>query len=206
VHRVNRENRHREREVFEDDFFSRPMESVFGRGGLGFGRSIFEDDPFFSHDSIMNDFMSRPFGSSYSNSSSSITRSGGPGGVYYSSTTTVSSANGVTETTHAVQDSRTGTEKVAVKRSIGDKSSTVEKVRDREGREQTTKRLENVMEDEERTFDQDWNHKSSHLPNWGRPHANGANSLMSSTRNNRSSVRAIENQPSRTRRTSSMNK
>ncbi len=166
------------RDVFEDDFFMRPLQSMLSRG-FGFGRSsFFDDDPFFS--SPLESMMA---GASIS-SSSVRTRSGSGGnGVYYSSTTTMTSANGVTETTHAVEDSRTGTQKVAVKRSLGDKSTTVEKVRDREGREQTTKKLENVTEQEEDQFDAEWQDKSSRLPSWGRHHLDATNSLMSSSRN-----------------------
>ncbi|KAL0487624.1 Mlf [Acrasis kona] len=172
-----------------------------------FGPSMmtrFFDDPFFSsgfgrtRGSSLSSMMNMPSMMSSFESSSS---GGGQGSVFYSSTTTTTSANGVSETTRSVKDSRSGTERIAVKRSINGKSATVEKVRDNRGREQTTKRLENMTEDDQDTFDGEWNRVSNELPSWGRRHVNASNALMSSGREQRQpSVQAINDRPSRSYR------
>lgn len=93
--------------------------------------------------------------------------SGGDNGfVSYSSSTTMTSRDGVTETSHRVSDSRTGTEKVSIKRQIGDRAHLVEKTRDRHGREQTFKHLENILPEEETEFDMQWTEQARDLPMW----------------------------------------
>lgn len=82
--------------------------------------------------------------------------------VCYSSTTTTTSSDGVTKTKRTVKDSRTGTEKVSVIKAVGDKRSVMEKIKDKEGREEITKRLENVTEEED--FEKEWKERSKSLP------------------------------------------
>ncbi len=101
--------------------------------------------------------------------------------VFYSSTTSITSANGVTEMKKAMKDSRTGTEKVSVQRKIGDKAITVEKVSDKTGREQTTKKLENVTEEDERNFEKEWFRVSGQLPQWYPSSSSASASLTASS-------------------------
>jgi hypothetical protein len=160
-------------DAIEEDFFGGSMLGGFGNVSRRMGRMMEEFERGFEND----------FGSSHSR--------GNNGRAFYSSTTTMSSANGVTETTHAVADSRSGTQKVEVKRSLGDKTHVVTKVRDREGREQTVKRLQNITDDDEETFDREWNNASTHLPSWGRRNTTHGRSLTDNIGTTGSRVRPI---------------
>ncbi|KAL9653073.1 hypothetical protein ABK040_006292 [Willaertia magna] len=171
--------------------------------------NFFDDDPFFSGsffsnaNSIFNrhsEMMKRmhnDFESMFERSSvgGDMLNNNNGRSVYYCSTTTTTSSNGVTETKRKVQDSRTGTERVTVKRQIGDKSCIIDKTKDREGREQNIKRLENVKEEEESLFEEEWKKKSEYLPRWGRFDRDDKYSLTNSIHHNNSKpkYKSLEN-------------
>eukprot|EP00817_Percolomonadidae_sp_ATCC50343_P007342 CAMPEP_0117424832 /NCGR_PEP_ID=MMETSP0758-20121206/5189_1 /TAXON_ID=63605 /ORGANISM="Percolomonas cosmopolitus, Strain AE-1 (ATCC 50343)" /LENGTH=141 /DNA_ID=CAMNT_0005208881 /DNA_START=431 /DNA_END=856 /DNA_ORIENTATION=- len=116
--------------------------------------SFFNDD---------DDFFGGSMMSSMSNMMQQM-QSMGPSsnGSYYSSTTTTTSSNGVTQTTHHMEDSRSGTKKSKIHRQIGDKAHTIEKTYNQDGTETETKHLSNIMEgDEEQDFENQWKNVQS---------------------------------------------
>ncbi|KAG2373618.1 hypothetical protein C9374_011907 [Naegleria lovaniensis] len=156
-------------------------------------RSIFDQDPFFSNpfghfSSLMQrtEDMFRHFDQNFERQMAM-----GDNVVCYSSTTTTTSSDGVTKTKRTVKDSRTGTEKVSVIKAVGDKRSVMEKTKDREGREEITKRLENVTEEEE--FEKEWKERSKSLPKF-RNHGSGASRyLANDSKSSRNKALAYEN-------------
>lgn len=128
---------------------------------------------------MMDRFFSRPPGfdgreggaassSSFFSSSSSF-GGGGSGGTFYSKTTTRTvGPGGVMEERSSEKDSRSLTERVSVKRKIGDKTHMIERTRDGSGREETIQQFENLPEEETNDFDQEWESQSRALPRWSR--------------------------------------
>lgn len=161
------ERNNRGRGGFHDDFF--------GNSGFGLGFGSMFRDPFFSDPFGNDDFfggglqgrigsMMREFDNmhnhmnSHMNSlmNSSMEQSRGSGnGKFYTKTQTFVSQNGVTQQTVQESDS-TGKKRVKVQRQIGDKGSEVETILDSSGNEVTTKRLNNMLEDEENDFEENW--------------------------------------------------
>lgn len=60
-------------------------------------------------------------------------------------------------------DSRDGTEKISVKRQLGNKSHEIKKIRTRDGVEQTVKTLNNIEEGEEEEFNREWENAAQSL-------------------------------------------
>lgn len=62
-----------------------------------------------------------------------------------------------------MKDSRDGTEKVSVKRQLGNKSHEIKKIKNRDGIEQTVKTLNNIEEGEEEEFNRQWEESARSL-------------------------------------------
>eukprot|EP00771_Trimastix_marina_P000323 gnl/Trimastix_PCT/1343.p1 GENE.gnl/Trimastix_PCT/1343~~gnl/Trimastix_PCT/1343.p1 ORF type:complete len:282 (-),score=9.35 gnl/Trimastix_PCT/1343:42-887(-) len=93
----------------------------------------------------------------------------GPGGVSYSQTTTQRMGpGGVVETQRSERDSRSGIERISVRRELGERSVQVSRERDAEGREQHTQHIENLRDSDLSAFDEEWRSAADRsLPSWG---------------------------------------
>lgn len=175
------------------------------------GGSMLQMDPFFSHGDPFES-MAHQFddffgmGSRHRQMMDSMMRMGDMmstmadnfggadnGFVSYSSSSSMTSRNGVTETSHRVRDSRTGTEKVSIKRQIGDRAHLVERTRDRHGREQTFKHLENIVPEEETEFDMQWSEQAQDFPMWNSSSSSSRVLGPSRERSSRNRPLAIDN-------------
>mmetsp|Transcript_1825 Transcript_1825/g.4086 ORF Transcript_1825/g.4086 Transcript_1825/m.4086 type:complete len:335 (+) Transcript_1825:38-1042(+) len=97
-------------------------------------------------------------GSSFSFSSSSVMAGGNgqPQVLYSSSSRTSLGPGGVLEHQEQVRDGRSGTERVTIKRGLGDRARTITKCRDAEGQEETIDCVDNIDEHEASQFDAEW--------------------------------------------------
>eukprot|EP00164_Ancoracysta_twista_P003799 GFYU01005094.1.p1 GENE.GFYU01005094.1~~GFYU01005094.1.p1 ORF type:complete len:280 (-),score=41.46 GFYU01005094.1:197-1036(-) len=113
-------------------------------------------------------------------------RQGGGGGSFSSSSFSYSSSNnggepvvlrqsksmrmgpsGAIEQQESMSDSRTGVEKLAIRRQLGDQARTIVKQRDRMGNEESRDDTYNIGDGEESLFDQRWQ-QSQHSHSQGR--------------------------------------
>ena len=128
--------------------------------------TFFQNDPFFSSPfGAVSSMMKRSdemFRRMHEGMNRQINSMDDGNSMSFSSSITSVSTDGVTKTKKTVKDSRNGVEKVSIIKQVGDKKSIVEKTRDKEGREECSKRLEGVTEEDE--FEKEWKQKSKDLP------------------------------------------
>nr|XP_049702396.1 myeloid leukemia factor isoform X1 [Helicoverpa armigera] len=109
-------------------------------------------------------------GSSFS--SSTVVMSSGPGGkpqVYSSTSSTKIGPHGIKETCKTVQDSRTGTKKMAIGHHIGERAHVIEREQNYyTGDAEERQEFINLEEDEAEDFDREFQYKASTGTNRGR--------------------------------------
>jgi len=89
---------------------------------------------------------------------STIGRDGRP--TVIEKTKTTRKAPGISEVQKSFRDSRSGIERMKVKRTMGDKGRTLIRERTSSGRETSQENLHNLGEREAEDFDRDWCHKA----------------------------------------------
>ncbi|XP_022822719.1 myeloid leukemia factor isoform X1 [Spodoptera litura] len=110
-------------------------------------------------------------GSSFS--SSTVVMSSGPGGkpqVYSSTSSTKIGPNGIKETCKTVQDSRTGTKKMAIGHHIGERAHLIEREQNYyTGDAEERQEFINLDEEEAEEFDREFQYKAGSSTGRGRP-------------------------------------
>lgn len=144
--------------------------------------------PFFPQMPTMNRLLSPDFNMSpqmsYS-SSSVISMSAGPDGrpqqVYQATSSTRTGPDGIRETKKTVQDSLSGTKKMAIGHHIGDRAHVIEREKNfRTGAEEEHQEFINLDDNEAEDFDREFQNKARNFyPPGGRRHGNDLLALPS---------------------------